>query len=191
MSDRETRTLPTGLELETREGETAPRIVGYAAMFNKMSEDLGGFREKIMPGAFDGAMAEGADIRALVDHDSGKPIGRTTNGTLKLEQNSKGLKINIKPPDTTAGRDIAESIKRGDVDGMSFAFRTIEDAWHTEDGQEVRELHKVELFEVSPVTFPAYPDTSVGLRSLDQHRNETQAGDAEAARLRLRLVESV
>ena len=186
MDDKERRVL--GGRIEVRGDDGKKRIVGYAAVFNKLSEDLGGFREQIAPGAFDDAVKDGADVRALVDHDTAKPIGRTTNGTLRMEQNTKGLKVGIKPADTTAGRDITESIARGDVTGMSFAFRTLEDDWHIQDGQEVRTLRKVELFEVSPVTFPAYPDTSLAMRSRKSVASRDSRKLDEDARQRLTIA---
>lgn len=164
------------LEIEERaDGTESPTITGYAAIFNKLSVDLGGFRERIAPGAFSRALEEGHDVRALVGHDPDKVLGRAKSGTLKMEQNTKGLKVRIKPPDTQAGRDIVTSIRRGDVSQMSFAFKTIEDAWNTEDGGEIRTLKDVELFDVSPVTFPAYPDTTVAARSMEAVANERKA----------------
>lgn len=164
------------LEIEERaDGTESPTITGYAAIFNKLSVDLGGFRERIAPGAFSRALEEGHDVRALVGHDPDKVLGRAKSGTLTMEQNTKGLKVRIKPPDTQAGRDIVTSIRRGDVSQMSFAFKTIEDAWNTEDGGEIRTLKDVELFDVSPVTFPAYPDTTVAARSMEAVANERKA----------------
>ena len=141
------------------------RIEGYAAVFNSLSEDLGGFREVILPRAFDRTLREGRDVRALVDHDPSRILGRKKAGTLELSVDSKGLLAKISPPDTTAGRDVTTSIKRGDIDGMSFAFRTITDTWKRGD-ELLRELIDVELIEVSVVASqPAYSATTVGLRS--------------------------
>lgn len=142
-------------------------ITGYAAVFNSLSEELWGFREIIMPGAFDRALKESHDVRALVNHDPNQIIGRTKSGTLKLSVDEKGLLSEIAPPDTQVGRDVVSSLKRGDLDGMSFAFRTIKDQWRTEDGQEVRELLDLELVDVSVVAYPAYSATSVSARALD------------------------
>jgi hypothetical protein len=148
-----------------------PKIVGYAAVYDKLSEDLGYFREKIRAGAFSLCLGKDPDVRALVDHDPARILGRTRSGTLTLLSTSKGLRAEISPGDTSAGRDICESIQRGDVSGMSFGFRTLADEWTEQpiDGKLtlVRELIECELFDVSPVTFPAYPDTEVGLRSLE------------------------
>lgn len=150
------------------EGNSLRKIVGYAAVFNSRSEDLGGFREIIRPGAFNRNFPD-ADVRALIDHDPSRIIGRTKSGTLTLSVNNKGLIAEVMPPDTTVGRDISESIKRGDVDGMSFGFRTISDQWSMQDGEVIRELLDVTLDhgDVSFVTYPAYRQTSVAVRSFD------------------------
>lgn len=147
-------------------------ITGYAAVFNTLSEDLGGFREKIDPGAFSKTI-KSDDVRALRNHNDDYVLGRNRSGTLKLSEDQRGLAIDILPPDAQWARDLMVSIERGDVDQMSFGFRTISDRWEMKDEEEIRTLEEVRLFDVSPVTFPAYPDTSVALRSLEQHRNTT------------------
>lgn len=189
----ERRVLKGGLELR-QEGEPKPTIMGYAAVFDSLSEDLGGFRERIKVGAFTRTIREGADVRALVDHDPSKILGRNTAGTLRLKPNAKGLLSEIDPPDTTAGRDIVESIKRGDVSGMSFGFMVRSDEWHMEDGVPIRELLDVDLFDVSVVTFPAYPETDVAVRSLEKFKaaakaEETAGRSVELLRLRLGVAE--
>ncbi len=172
-------------------GDKPKKIVGYAAVFNKLSEELWGFREKISPGAFTNTLKNGDDVRALLNHDPNMVIGRNISGTLKLEENTKGLKVAIKPADTQAGRDILVSLERGDVDGMSFGFRTVTDKWETIDGDEVRTLEEVELFDVSVVTYPAYPDTSVAVRSLEQAKEAAKPKTLELQRMRLRLAEAI
>ena len=153
-------------------------------MFDKLSDDLGGFKERIAKGAFDRTLKDGADVRALVDHNPSLILGRNKSGTLKLKVDSKGLRTTIDLPDTTVGRDIKTTIDRGDVDGMSFGFRTQTDAWELQDGETVRTLKDVDLFDVSVVAFPAYPDTSVALRSKDkaeqEQKGEEDEGDAVA-----------
>ncbi len=177
-------------ELRITGGDDKPKkIVGYAAVFNKLSEELWGFREKIAPGAFTNTLKNGDDVRALLNHDPSMVIGRNTSGTLKLEQNTKGLKVTIKPADTQAGRDILVSLERGDVDGMSFGFRTITDSWRTIDGEEVRTLEEVELFDVSVVTYPAYPDTSVAVRSLEHAKEAAKPKMLDILRRRIELSE--
>lgn len=171
---RERRWLPTsGLRLIPRDGGM-PGIEGYAAVFNQKSADMG-FREIVLPGAFDRAIANDSDVRGLVDHLSPMVLGRTKSRTLQLGVDDHGLKINIpKLPDTTYGRDLVVKMEREDVDGMSFSFDTRSDRWHTEDGEEVRELIDVDLFDVSVVTYPAYPQTDVALRSLKAYQETSQ-----------------
>jgi hypothetical protein len=163
-------------------GATGPGTMrGYAAVFNVLSEDLGGFRELVEPGCFTESLGVD-DIRALVNHDSSLVLGRNKAGTLRLREDARGLATECELPDTNAGRDIAESIKRGDVTQMSFGFRTIEDVWERhEDGGELRRLRKAQLRDVSPATFPAYPQTdlAVAVRSLEAHREQQRtAGSA-------------
>jgi HK97 family phage prohead protease len=152
-------------ELELRQEPGEPlKIRGYAAVFNQLSVPLYGFRERILPGAFKKSID--ADVRALVGHDPSQIIGRTKSGTLILREDDHGLYAEIDPPNTHPGRDIVESIKRGDIDGMSIGFQVVKDKWSHEDKEQIRELHEVELFDVSPVTFPAYMQTEVFVRSL-------------------------
>lgn len=160
--ERETRAF----HIELRASGDRPTITGHAAVFNVLSEDLGGFREVVLPTAFRRALRGDDDVRALLDHDSTKILGRLKAGTLKLRKDSEGLHVTIYPPDTTIANDAIKSIDRGDIDSMSFGFRTISDRWETKDGEEVRYLEEVELFDVSPVTYPAYIDTDVAIRSL-------------------------
>ena len=153
-------------------------IVGYAAVFNSLSEDLGGFREKIDPGAFADTL-NADDVRALKNHNSDYVLGRNKSGTLTLSEDQRGLKIDIMPPDAQWATDLMVSIDRKDIDQMSFGFRTTEQRWEGEYPEEIRTLMKVQLFDVSPVTFPAYPDTEVGLRSLEEHRTANKAAEDE------------
>ena len=152
------------VELRMTEDEH-PRIVGHAAVFDKWSEDLGGFREKIRAGAFSKTIKE-ADVRALYNHDANYVLGRNKSGTLKLAEDSKGLAIVIDPPDTQWAKDLQVSMKRGDVSQMSFGFTTVKDEWNNEDKKNIeRELVEVRLFDVSVVTYPAYPQTNAQVRS--------------------------
>lgn len=158
---------PEGLEVRFR-AEDAPTLAGYAAVYNRMSEDLGGWRERIAPGAFSASLGE--DIRAFWNHDVGEILGRTKSGTLRLSDDERGLRIEVDPPNTALARARVETVRRGDVDQMSFGFRALEDEWNVEDGMPVRTLRAVQLFEVSFVTFPAYPETSAAVRSLEAWR---------------------
>lgn len=159
-------------DLELRSVGDKNTLVGHAAMFNSFSRDLGGFREVITPGAFKRAITENQDVRALWNHDANHVLGRTTAGTLRLSEDDKGLAIEIDLPNTSAANDLRESIGRGDVDQMSFAFITRSDEWTDQvlDGKRtiVRELRDVDLFDVSPVTYPAYEATDIALRGLEQ-----------------------
>lgn len=148
-----------------------PKIDGYAAVFNQLSENLGGFREKIDPHAFDETLANADDVRGLVDHDPSRILGRIKAGTLRLNTDAVGLHYVIDPPDTQTGRDILVSLKRGDVDQSSFAFRTLDDNWEFKKDASghttaTRTLLRVKLYDVSVVTYPAYPQTKVGVRAL-------------------------
>jgi len=158
------------------------RIEGYAATFGAEA-DLGGFRERIAPGAFRAALA--GDVLAMLDHDPGKVLGRTRSGSLRLTEDSKGLAFSLDLPDTQAGRDVMALAARGDLGGMSFGF-TIPKGGESWNGN-TRTLSNVNLAEISIVqAWPAYPDTELALRS----RGDTAATErrrrslilAEAAR---------
>jgi len=152
-------------ELRARSG-SKPGITGHAAVFNQLSDDLGGYREQIQPGAFADTI-KGGDVRALWNHDPNFILARTKSGTLRLSEDREGLKIDADFPDTQFARDLLVSIERGDVDQMSFGFRVLPEGskWHLEDGGVVRTVSAVDLFDVSPVTFAAYPQTDVGVRA--------------------------
>lgn len=171
--NKETRFHPAKLEIRTAEGQP-PKIVGYAALFNSPSLDLGGFIERIRPGAFTDTLAAGADVRALIDHEPSLIVGRSKAGTLALTQDDVGLRIEITPPNTTVGNDLLENLRLGNLDQMSFAFATVADEWSMEGGQTIRELVRVELYDVSVVTYPAYPDTSVAVRSLTERNAQLE-----------------
>ena len=159
------------MRLDDAGGDAGPgTISGTALRYGVKSADLGGFREVIAPGAIQN-MSD--DIAMLWSHDPGKPLGRTSNRTLELTDDSTGLAFRNVLPDTQAGRDAAVSIGRKDVKGMSFGFRTVRDEWETKGKEELRILLEIRLLEVSPVAFPAYPrGTKVGIaqRSLGAWR---------------------
>ncbi len=138
-------------------------LEGYAAVFDKMSDDLGYFREKITPGAFSKALKK-SDCRALINHESAKILGRQSAGTLSLKEDGKGLFMSVDLPDTQYARDLKVSVNRGDITQQSFGFTVKKDAW--EEDREKKEVTRTivevdELFDVSPVTFPAYSETTV------------------------------
>jgi HK97 family phage prohead protease len=168
--EKETRTFSGAIEY--RDGEDRP-IVGYAAVFNSLSENLGGFREMIAPGAFDNVL--GDDVRALINHDANLILGRTKAGTLTLRADDKGLYYDIAPGQQSYFRDLVESVKRGDIDQSSFAFTVDDDKWEEDkEGRVIRTIKSVRrLYDVSPVTYPAYPDASVGVKRMQEWRSET------------------
>lgn len=147
------------------EGSGPATLRGYAAVFETLSAVIWGFREKIAPGAFADGLAAGDDVRALWNHNTDYVLGRTKNGTLSLSEDETGLAFELTPPETQLARDLVASVARGDVDQMSFGFVVLEDDWSMDDNDQViRTLRKIKLYEISPVTFPAYQATSVGLR---------------------------
>ena len=157
----------TDLEVRRAKNSTDRQLVGYAIRYNSLSEDLG-FRELIACGAFAESLRSDPDVRALVDHDASKIIGRTRAGTLQLVEDASGVQVTIDPPDTQLGNDLVKSVERGDLSGMSFGFRALDDAWETVDGEPVRTVRKADLYDVSVVAFPSYPDTSIAVRSLNR-----------------------
>jgi len=167
LSKIETRTIP--IEFEVREETDGMTFEGYAAVFNTPSEPLP-FIERIAPGAFKRSLDARNDIKLLWNHDSGTVLGSTRAGTMKLYEDDRGLRVNANFPNTSAGRDAAELLRRGDVDSMSFGFSVPSggDEWSS-DGAE-RTLKSVRLHEVSIVAFPAYSSTAgtTSVRGLDK-----------------------
>lgn len=160
--------FPNGLELRRApELRAAGRqLIGYAATFGTRAA-IGAFQEVIRAGAFrDTLAAPGRDVLALVDHDPGRLLARTSSGTLRLDEDAKGLAFSLDVPDTQLGRDVLALAQRGDLGGMSFAFKIRDEAW---PAKNERELRAVDLVEISVVhAWPAYTQTSVAARSLSQ-----------------------
>jgi hypothetical protein len=152
--------------LEMRAEGDGNTLVGYASVFDSPSEPMP-FVEYVRRGAFSKTINDGADVRLLVDHE-GVPLARTKSGTLVLEEDERGLRVeaDLDPSNPDAAK-IISAMKRGDLSQMSFAFRTIKDSYNAD--RSVRELKEVQLFDVSVVTFPAYEETVAELRS----RNES------------------
>jgi uncharacterized protein len=168
------------------------KLVGYAAVFGALSEDLGaGLREVIAPGAFTRTLREFPDILALVEHDTGKVLARTTNGTLRIAEDERGLSVEIDPANTSYARDLIELVRRGDVAGMSFRFKPFPGGASLDMGQSppLRTLHSVRLREVTVTVSPAYPDTSVALRDIEAARTDQIKNTHR--RLRLQLAERI
>ena len=198
--ERRTLNLTELRMVQPQSDETVePVIEGHAAVFNQRSEELGSwfsFREKIMPGAFLESIQKD-DIRALFNHSPNYVLGRNKAGTLSLEEDEQGLKVRINPPDTQFARDLGVSIRRGDISQMSIGFQVLSEQWYMNNGEDIREITKAKLYDVSPVTFPAYPQTDVGIRSMDdvwnQHNNEIRKIEQKRQRQNLmkRMLELI
>ena len=168
----------------TSEGDNLKKIVGYAAVFDKPSEDMG-FIEYVRKGAFKKALKR-SDARALFNHDTDTlPLGRQSAGTLKLEEDDTGLYYEITPPDTQGARDLMTSIDRGDIKEASYGFTVAVDEWDYSDKKIVkRTIIEVEqVFDISPVVFAAFNDTTVALRKMEEHRKTSAplSGDTGTA----------
>lgn len=174
----ETRSIAGHVQLRSDE---AAGIVGYAAKFYRADDSGTEFRlwdgavERIMPGAFDAALSD--DVRALFNHDASQILGRTKSGTLKLSVDDIGLRYEIAPADTRVYADVANFLSRGDVDGSSFQFQILPggERWTRSGSTEVREITSVKLFDVGPVTFPAYEAATSGVRSVEMARQTREA----------------
>ena len=166
----ERRAVPTEFEVRSEGGNF--NFYGYALKWDARSSNLGGFRERVAEGATTDSITRD-DIRALFNHDPNLILGRNRSGTLRLSEDSTGLHYAVDMPDTTYARDLATAMERGDVTQSSFGFKTSGpegDSWaEDEDGFPLRTLQKVALFDVSPVTYPAYTDSTsgVGTRALE------------------------
>lgn len=180
-------------EIRANPTEAGPTILeGYAAVYNSPSEDMGWgsweVREYIAPGAFAKALKK-SDCRALFNHNSDYVLGREAAGTLSLVEDEKGLRMSVTMPDTQLARDLTVSVTRGDINQMSFGFYVGVDSWETdyENKKEKRTIVEVdELIDVSLVTWPAYPDTTVAKRSYDKYK-ATRGDDAAAGKARMEL----
>lgn len=171
LPQKEVRYVTTTLEV--RDTDDKKRYIeGYAARFESLSEKLWFFREKIRAGAFQETLRNHNQM-VLWNHDTNIVLGNRSAGTAELMEDDKGLFFRNWLPDTQAGRDAYESIKRGDVAGVSFGFTPITDEWDESNPQDIiRTLVKVRLYEVSPTPFPAYPQTSVNSRSIEDAYNK-------------------
>lgn len=190
----ERRFLPqphAGISL--RDDHGTQKIVGVASVFFDGTRDTEfelwpGVFERIMPGTFDRASrADEPSVVALFNHNPTLLLGRTNRqageGTLRLSTDKVGLNYDVDVADTTTSRDVVEHITRGDLEGSSFGFQVMGEDWRTEDGVEIREITDVRLFDVSPVTFPAYTATSTGVRDAAGAMAEARASyDAWKAR---------
>jgi uncharacterized protein len=184
---KETRTVDiTNVQTRAKDDGSPIKISGYAAVFNSRTSISYWFDEIISPGAFDKSIsAKNADIRALINHDWDKVLGRTKSNTLTLREDSKGLNFEIELPNTSYARDLAESMERGDIDQCSFGFLVDEgkERWDYSQDPALRTLEEVELYEVSIVSLPAYEDTEAALvRSKEIN---------ESAEKRIKLIQQI
>lgn len=187
----EIRNNPSGIV--TRAEGDSRTVKGRAVVFNAWSEDLGGFREKIAPGALDGVI-ERSDIFALLDHRRDRGIlGRSKRGdqvSLRLNVTDAGLDYEFEAPETALGNELLSCIERGEIDGSSFAFTVLEDQWERVGDEYQRTITKIdELYDVSPVYSPAYSQTTCDLRGLESLKAEERAAEerqlAESKRIAL------
>ena len=180
MNKREVRFVPQDVEvrLDMPDGSSVPKLVGYGAVFNSLSDDMGGWREIIRPGAFTRALANNCDVRLLLNHE-GLPLARTKSGTLHLSEDQRGLKFEaeLDPTDPDVVR-ILPKMKRGDLNNCSFAFTVLTDTFRSENGQDIREIREFDsLYDVSLVTYPAYPAAGAALRSYQEWKEQQKEAE--------------
>lgn len=194
MPSSERRSAPTEFEVRASKGDSkGVMVVGHAAMFGRMSQNLGGFVECIAPTAFDRSLGDNPDVRALINHDPSMLLGRTRSGTLRVSKDDMGLHYEIDMPDRNDARDLLVSMERGDISHSSFAFRVMPggDEWSlTEDDFPLRTLTAVSIHngDVSPVTYPAYEDTDSGVAGR-AYKSLAEARSMDLAQIR-ELAES-
>lgn len=182
---REKRALTEGLELRMvrRDGEL-PTASGYAVLFGSPANIFDIYVEEFSPGAFAKSLQE-RDVIALHSHDTARVVGRKKAGTLTLREDAKGLAFENPLPDTSDGRDLAVQIERGDIAGMSFGFRAVKQTWDDTVDPPKRTVIEAELYEITYSAMPAYADTEVGLRSLEQARAEKRERNKAGAASRI------
>jgi HK97 family phage prohead protease len=183
MINKETRFITADVKVEKRMHDDQVVdfgvVEGYAAKFNQITVIDGYFKEVILPGFFDDVLND--DVRCLKNHDPNFILSRSINGagTLNLTVDEIGLKYSYETPNITYAKDLQQSIELGDVSQSSFSFIAKNENWQVSDGEmDVRELIKCDrLFDVSPVTFPAYADTTVAKRSLENYKEKNKNTD--------------
>lgn len=180
------------VELRAIDGDKArlPKIVGYAAIFNSVTNNIPGFSEVILPGAFRDALASKDEVLALFEHDPKQILGRRSRGTLTLEEDGKGLRVEIDTPNTTLGRDAVEGVRRGDLAGMSFRFKQPVDSWRRDGGTNLRSISKFgKLLEVTLTGLPVYESTTAEVRSALEALNAPAYDRTDYLKNRLKLAE--
>lgn len=190
----ERRFTPTQAPIRIEErADGVKTIIGYGAVFYREGEvgteytPVPDFRERISREAFNAAMDRPDDVRGLVNHDPNMLLGRTGAKTMRLSVDDTGLRYEIDCPNTQIGRDVAESIRRGDLSGSSFSFTVQRQAWIDEGDDMIREIQDVTLYDAGPVTFPAYEATTTDLRACGFEQANQSRKDAEAARAASRM----
>lgn len=182
---REIRANVAQLEVRDAASDGGTRTVaGYVAVFGSETDICGWWTEIIAPGAFTRSLREN-DVVAISSHDTARVIGRMSSKTMRLEEDDKGLKVEIDLPDTTDGRDLTVLIERGDIKGMSFGFITRKQEWDETVNPPKRTILDVDLVEVTITAFPQYADTEIGLRSLEGARSERREHNKAGAAVRI------
>lgn len=188
MPEREVRTLPVTLEIREVEGEGSKRTISGSIKYNTESAEMRDwwgdtFYETIDKEAFKDSLAS-RNVVALWSHDTSQVLGNTKSGTLRLTNMETELRFELDIPNTTVGNDAWELIKRGDVDGVSFGMRVLKDKWSSEKRGDKRvykrHILNAELYEISPVAFPAYPANEIAARSM-RSLEEFKASEQRAA----------
>jgi uncharacterized protein len=184
---KEIRALPVTLEIREASEENEKRTISGSIKYNTESAEMRDwwgdtFVEEIAEGAFDESLKV-RDVVGLWSHDTSQVLGNTKSGTLRIENTKKELRFELDIPNTSVGNDAWELIKRGDVDGVSFGMKVTKDKWSSEnrDGKKIykRTILNAELYEISPVAFPAYPANEVSVRSLDEYREQQKRASNE------------
>jgi uncharacterized protein len=192
--EMERRALPLKVTLDT-DTDGNSYLEGYAIVFNEESRDLGGFTEVVSPEAV--RNADFSDTVAVFNHDTNQLLGRVTSGTLTLSTDERGVKYRVSIPNTTLGNDVKELTKRGDLSGSSFAFSLAKngDKWEERGDKVLRTITSFgKIFDVSPVTHPAYPTTDVGLRSLNsflESRKQEEAPETKPIEDYIKQLETI
>lgn len=179
MSNQEKRTLEGFIEIRnSADGTESRTIEGYGAVFNQWSHNLGWFKERMERSAFDNVDMSG--VIATFNHNFDNVLARADSNTLSLSVDERGLKYSFEAPNTTAGNDLLENVRNGNVKGSSFMFTVAKNGSTWTDGEEVDErvITQVErLIELGPVTTPAYPDTTVAKRDLESLKAEKKENE--------------
>lgn len=201
ITERRTVTVPIELRAADVAASKGNQITGYAARYYDPADPTTQYElweecyERIMPGAFDSAMSRPDDVRALFNHDPNMILGRSTANTLTLSVDDKGLKFTVDLPDSPAGQTVAEAIRRGDITGCSFSFDVLKCTWTEDDTNPMksmayRNITDLRLYDVGPVTFPAYESTEVDMNSVRSSRDEALKSRAvpDAVQMRRRRL---